>query len=358
VREVIIRRFCAACYRHGRRTELAAGHSEYSIVVNEFGAKTDLCDHCAQSVLVPLLEMMSAGEDLAALSRQDWAQLGSVFPRAAAIRKLNGPPSIKPATSAPAGTPATSAPARVPGAGVSAGVSGAGVPAGVSGAGVPAAGDTGNAADPGGGVKPVKAKPRTKTPPGRSTTAAGKPKAAAGRATAAAAGRAAAGRAAAGKSHICQGCGQTFTRAANLAIHVDHFGTGPHSRPARRGAALIADTTQQPPAQQDDPAQQDPVQQDDPAQQDPAQQDPVQQDPAPQDPVQQDPAQEDPAPQDPVQQDPAPQDPAQDDPAQQDATRETASAAAQQAPTPPVSDAKLIWQPGAKASDSVGVGDG
>jgi hypothetical protein len=45
--------------------------------------------------------------------------------------------------------------------------------------------------------------------------------------------------------NVCPGCGQTFTRAANLAIHVNHFGTGPHQRPVRRGAAVVSDATAQ-----------------------------------------------------------------------------------------------------------------
>jgi hypothetical protein len=206
VREVVIRRFCANCYRQGKRTELAPGHSEYTIVVNEFGAKTDLCDDCAHTVLVPLLEMMSAGEDLSALSRQEWAQLGSVFPRTAAIRKLNGPASIKPATPEPAASPPAAA-QLVPG---------------VAGDAV----EPGDAAGSVDEVKPAKAKPRRKT--------ALRKKAGPGRS-----------KATAGKAHVCEGCGQTFTRAANLAIHMDHFGAQPHPRPTRRGAALIVDTAQQ-----------------------------------------------------------------------------------------------------------------
>ncbi|HZM84690.1 MAG TPA: hypothetical protein VFC19_53900 [Candidatus Limnocylindrales bacterium] len=253
MREVIIRRFCAHCYRHGRRTELASGHSEYRIVVNEFGATTDLCDDCAHTVLVPLLEMMSAGEDLTALSRHDWAQLGSVFPRTAAIRKLNGPASIKPAAAQPAAPePAAPQPASEPAAAQLV---------------LGGTGDIGGTGDAGGGVEPAKAKPPRKTAPDGKTVP--------GRRTVP--GRS---KAAADKSHVCQGCGQTFTRAANLAIHVNRFGTQPHRRPTRRGAALIAD-------------------------------------PAPQD--------------------AAPQDGVQQDAAQQDGVQKTASAPAQQAPTAPTS---------------------
>ena len=251
MREVIIRRFCAHCYRHGKRTELAPGDSEYTIVVNEFGAKTDLCDGCAHTVLVPLLEMMSAGEDLSALSRQDWALLGGVFPRTAAIRKLNGPASIKPATAEPAtAEPATAEPAT-------AGPAVAFEPAAaqlVPGMAADQAKPADEAEPARGEVKPAKATPRGKTTPGRS------------------AGRS---RAAADRSHVCQGCGQTFTRAANLAIHVNRFGTGAHQRPARRGAALIAAPAPQHPAPQhpaQDAAPQDPAQEtaSAPAQQAPA----------------------------------------------------------------------------------------
>lgn len=103
-------RYCASCDLRGVRTELRDDEPDVTIVIDRYGAHTDLCSQCQATLLGPVLEVMATGIGLAELALSDWAKLGGQLPTNRAVRSIRKLGGDAAPVSAMPGSPATAAP--------------------------------------------------------------------------------------------------------------------------------------------------------------------------------------------------------------------------------------------------------
>lgn len=89
-------RFCAGCHQQGVRTELSETEPDVTIIVDRYGAHTDLCTACHDRLLGPVLEIMATGLGLDEMPLADWSKLGQQLPTTRTLRRGKQKP-IEPA---------------------------------------------------------------------------------------------------------------------------------------------------------------------------------------------------------------------------------------------------------------------
>jgi hypothetical protein len=102
-------RYCANCDLQGVRTELGDDEPDVTIIIDRYGAHTDLCGQCQATLLGPVLQVMATGIGLAELTLTDWAKLGGQVPSTRSIRSLQRQAQPESASTTSASTSTTGA---------------------------------------------------------------------------------------------------------------------------------------------------------------------------------------------------------------------------------------------------------